>query len=212
MVASKNAPQTIPLARSLTQFVEGKFEILDKINPQQLPCSVVSINNAIVTVKIEVQSSITFPLITVPQAISRYARPPTQVGDKGFLTSADVYLGGMSGLGGGVASYDRTESNLTTLVFVPLSSTDTSKFPTIDPNAYHITGPNGAVIQNDSNTSNITVTPSAITITQGSASITLSGGNVQITGTLIINGKAYLSHEHTGVQSGTSNTGGVINP
>lgn len=210
MSGSFNSPQTTPFARSLTQFTEGKVNVLSQLNGQQLPCSVVAVNNAIVTVKIEAQSNMTFPHITVPQAISRYARPPTQVGDKGYLTAADVYLGGVTGLGGGVATYGKMEANLTTLIFVPLSSTDASKFPVVDPNAYHITGPNGAVIQDDSNASNITVTPSAITITQGSASITLSGGNIQISGTLIINGTPFMAHEHTGVQTGGGHTGGVV--
>ena len=210
MSGSFNSAQTTPFARTLTQFTEGKFKILDDLKGQQLPCSVVAVKNAIVTVKIEVQSKITFPQITVPQAISRYARPPTQVGDKGFLTAADVYLGGVTGLGGGVANYPKEESNLTTLVFVPLSSTDTSKFPVVDPNAYHITGPNGAVIQDDSNASNITLTPTSITLTQGSASVTITGGQILISGTLIINGTPFLAHKHNGVQTGGGNTGGVV--
>jgi hypothetical protein len=210
MSGSFNSAQTTPFARTLTQFTEGKFKILDDLKGQQLPCSVVAVQNAIVTVKVEVQSNITFPQITVPQAISRYARPPTQVGDKGFLTAADVYLGGVTGLGGGVANYAKEESNLTTLVFVPLSSTDTGKFPVIDPNAYHITGPNGAVIQDDSNASNVTLTPTSITLTQGSASVTITGGQILISGTLIINGTPFLAHQHTGVQTGGGNTGGVV--
>lgn len=41
------------------------------------------------------------------------------------------------------------------------------------------------------------------------ASVKLTDNRVDITGTLYINGNAYLAHEHTGVMSGGSNTGGV---
>jgi hypothetical protein len=199
-------PQTVPFARSLPRTVEGIALNLAELPGKSLPCSVVSVNNAMVKVKFEVQG-ITLPQITVPQAISRYARPPTQVGDKGFVVAADVYLGGVSGLGGGTANFTRQEGNLATLVFVPISQTS---FPSINPNAYHITGPGGAIIQDDSGASVITVTPSSIVLTQGSASITLSGGTVAIVGTLTINGHAFASHQHSGVTAGGSNTGGVV--
>jgi len=121
--------------------------------------------------------------------------------------SADVYLGGMTGLGGGVANYSRLDANLSTLVFVPLSNTN---FPAVDANAYNITGPNGAVIKDDKGSSVITLTPDSITLAHGSNSVVISGSGITITGTLTINGKAYLSHEHSGVATGSSNTGGVV--
>ena len=199
--------QKIPFAASMTNFVKGAIDGRSQLNGQQLPCSVVAIDGSMVTVKFELTSNITFPQITVPQAISRYARQPTQVGDKGFLVSADVYLGGMTGLGGGVANYSRLDANLSTLVFVPLSNTN---FPAVDANAYNITGPNGAVIKDDKGSSVITLTPDSITLAHGSNSVVISGSGITITGTLTINGKAYLSHEHSGVATGSSNTGGVV--
>jgi hypothetical protein len=192
--------QTTPLARTLTYFVQS--EIRDKLQQigQSLPVSVVAVDGPFVTVQFEVQSPITFPNITIAQAISRYARPPTQVGDKGFVVAADVYLGGVTGLGGGYANYLREEANLSTLVYVPLSSTS---WPAVDPNAYNITAPNGAVIKDDSGNSVITLTPSSIVLQCGSSSIVIDASGVTIMG------KDFLTHVHSGVEPGPSNTGGV---
>ena len=199
-------PQINPLARSLVNFARGTYASLDELPGRQLPCSVVAVNNGMVTVKFELTSPINFGTMQVPQAISRYARPPTQVGDKGFVVAADVYLGGVTGLGGGTATYGRVESNLTALVFVPVSTTS---YPIVDPNAYWITGPNGAVIQDDSAASVIKITPTGILLTQGSASISITGGQILISGTLIINGNPFTAHAHTGVSTGSGISGGV---
>jgi len=199
--------QTTPLNRTLPRFVQNEITNAAGQNPQSLPVSVVAIEGAFVTVKFELQSTITFPLIKVPQAISRYARPPTQVGDKGFVISCDRYLGGVTGLGSGVANYQQIEPNLSTLVFVPLSNT---AFPSVDANAYNITGPNGAVIKEDGGNSVITLTPNSITLACGSNSIVISSSGISLTGTLNINGSPYLLHEHKNVMTGTNNTGGVV--
>jgi len=199
--------QTTPFVRSLTNYVSGAITNATQQSPQHLPCSVVSVKGSFVTVKIEAISTITFPQITVPQAISRYARPPTQVGDFGFLTSADAALNAVTGIGGGTANYLQAQFNLTNLVFVPLSNTN---FPAVDANAYNITGPNGAVIKDDKGSSVITLTPTGITLAHGNNSVVISDSGITITGTLTINGKAYLSHEHSGVATGSSNTGGVV--
>jgi len=202
-----NNVQTTPFTKSLPQIIQNEIANALQQIPQTLPVSVVSVQGAFVTVKFELKSQITFPLIKVPQAISRYARPPTQIGDKGLVMPADVYLGGVTGLGGGTASYGQREGNLSTLVFVPLSNIS---FPSVDANAYNITGPNGAVIKDDSGNSVITLTPNSITLACGSNSITINSSGISLTGTLNINGAAYLAHEHKNVMTGTNNTGGVV--
>jgi hypothetical protein len=193
--------QKTPLARSLIQLIESQIASATQQNPQSLPCSVVAINGAMVTVKFEITGPISFPQITVPQAISRYARPPTQIGDKGMVIASDLYLGGVTGLGGGTANYLRKESNLSTLVFVPLSNTN---FPKVDQNAYNITAPNGAVIKDDSGNSIITLTPSSITLSCGGHSVVIDSSGVKI------DGRLFLTHTHSGVTAGGSNTGGVV--
>ena len=203
-----NDVQKTPFARSLTSFVDYYTRDFAQLSGKSLPCSVTAVHNAMVTVKFEMQGNgIAFPSITIPQAISRYARPPPQVGDKGFVVAADVYLGGVTGLGGGTATFGQTEANLTTLVYVPLSN---MAWPAVDPNAYNITAPNGAVIKDDGANCVITLTSSTITITQGAGTISLAGGTVSLSGTVVINGRQFLAHEHSGVMSGGGNSGGVV--
>jgi hypothetical protein len=193
--------QTTPLARTLTYFVQSEINNQLQQIGQSLPVSVVEVDGPFVTIKFEVQGPISFPNMKVAQAISRYARPPTQIGDKGFVVAADVYLGGVTGLGGGYANYLRQEANLSTLVYVPLSNTS---WPAVDANAYNITAPNGAVIKDDSGNSIITLTPSSITLQCGSSSIVIDASGVTIMG------KDFLTHVHSGVEPGPSNTGGVV--
>lgn len=44
----------------------------------------------------------------------------------------------------------------------------------------------------------------------GTAGISIAGNTVNIFGTVKINGSAYSSHQHSGVESGSSRTGGVV--
>jgi hypothetical protein len=159
-----NNSQTTPFARGIVNYTRTEIDAQIQQLGQALPVSVVAVNNAMVTVNFELNGPITFPQIEVPQAISRYARPPTQVGDKGFVMSADAYLDGITGLGTGTATYNQPPPNLSALVFFPLANTS---FPTVDANAYNITGPNGCIIKDDSGASVITLTPSSITLSCG---------------------------------------------
>jgi hypothetical protein len=196
-----NNVQTTPLVRSLGSFTRNEIDTQTAQLGQALPVSVVAVKNAMVTVKFEVTGLITFPQITVPQAISRYARPPTQVGDYGIVISADAYLDGVTGLGTGAAAYNETPPNLSALVFIPLATT---AFPAVDASAYNITAPNGCVIKDDSGASIITLTPSSITLAHGANSIVIDASGVKIMG------KDFLTHHHSGVAAGTANTGNVV--
>lgn len=199
-------PLTSTLPGAIKNIVNSALEGL----PKSWPCTVVAVKNNFVTVKFEVINSVTpqtIPQVTIPQAISRYARPPTQVGDKGFAVAADTFLSGVIGLTNGPANISQQPGNLSTLVFVPLSNTG---FSSVDNNAYNITGPNGAVIQDDSGNAKITLTPSQIVLSVGGNNVTINSSGVSITGTLTINGKPFLSHEHSGVTAGSGNTGAVV--
>lgn len=118
--------------------------------PRQIPVSITKIMGELVQVKAEMQGTpykpFNIPQIEYPQLFSAWIREPTQVGDKGYLTNADFYLGGQSGLGGGVANF-RGRANLTNMVFSPLSQKSFPSNPTRDLNSVFINGPNGAIIQ-----------------------------------------------------------------
>lgn len=167
-----NAQKT-PLAVSLDRL--GNVKAADAIGQlgKALPCSVVSVSGSIVTVKFEVQSGYTLPNITCPVFGPQYIRYPLQVGDKGVVFPADAYLGGVSGLGGGVASLT-TPGNLSALVFFPIGNATWSAPD--DPNAVVIYGPTGVIIRMADESVVLDLNPSKVDIT----------GSVRISGNLSV--------------------------
>lgn len=144
-----------------------------------LPCRVVKVSGSIVTVAFEVNAApYTLPNITIPKAESPWIRMPTQVGDKGVTMPADAYLGGVSGLGGGVATLTRP-GNLSALVFVPISNSGSGPD---DPNAAQVCGPNGAIIRTTSGpTSSIVTNDEGTTITFGTTSLVINAAGITMT-------------------------------
>lgn len=157
------------MQKNLGNYVNNKTGAADQQTPKTMPCTVVSVEKSMVTVKFETQGNFTLPQMTIPVAMSDYARIPTQKGDKGYAVPNDFYMGGQSGQGGGTANYIR-RGNLSTLCFHHVSNTD---FSDVDYNAYTIQGPNGVVLQSKDKSTTFTLTP---------------GGNIHIKGNLIIEG------------------------
>ena len=159
------------LANSLGRLANKKARDADWQQPQSLPCSVVSVQGALVTVKFEIQSKFTISHQQIPVASSKYIREPIQVGDKGWAIPANFYLGGVSDQGGGTSDvYPR--GNLTPLVFQPISS---KNFPAVAGNALVLSGPNGVVLQDASGACTLTLTPTGVAIK----------GNLTTTGSII---------------------------
>lgn len=165
-----------------------------------LPCHVVAVSGAIVTVAFDVSPSPwPLPQVKIPKAESPWIRMPTQVGDKGMTVSADAYLGGVSGLGGGTADVSQP-GNFAALLFVPVSNAGS---PPTDQNAAQVQGPNGAIIQTTTGIpSSIVVNQNGITMTYGGKVVTLNASGFTIDGIL------FETHVHGGVQIGASNTTG----
>lgn len=204
MTGANNAQKT-PLARSLNRMALKR--VLDSLQQEgkELPVSIVSLTGWIAKVKFEVQTKdFTLPQITVPIFQSKYDYTPYQPGDLGVVMSIDTYLGGVSGLGGGTSSLAKVP-NLTPLGFVPVGNKNFAA--PIDPQKRIIYGgPNGARMQTADGTLVVEVDGQ-----NGNVNIT-STGKVQITGELWINGKKYLNHEHSGVQTGSGDSGPVVDP
>lgn len=227
----------IPFAASLNSAAMQKAQDAIQLMGKALPASVVSVAGQIVTVKFELNGVFTLPHVTCPIYGAEYARMPTQIGDKGVVIPADFYLGGVSGLGGGVAGFDQ-RANLATLIFFPIGNTG---FAAVDANAVVLYGPNGVVVRDTSSASIMTLTPGNIvfttpgTFTVNAPQIALNGAIVQTGGSAgatvqmqgpltvtndittdatlhattdaVIAGKSFLGHEHGGVMTGSSNTG-----
>lgn len=166
-----------PIQQSLPTAMRGAINDGQQLQCQEWPCTVISVDGAIVTVSFEVSSEFTLPQVTCPIAESRYVRLPVQEGDQGMVMAASTRLGGVTGLGSGLAPL-ATPGNLGGLVFVPLGN---KNWTTIDPNAVVIQAPNGAKILTDDGASEIVIDPSQVTITQGETTVSITGGNVTVT-------------------------------
>lgn len=194
-----NNAQKIPFQSSLNRFGEKKVnDAIQKLG-KALPCSVVSVNGQIVTVKFELDNQpFTLPQITIPVLTFEYIRYPIQVGDKGMTIAADVRLGGISGLGSGSASLVPA-ANLTMLVFVPVANSNWTASP--DPNKIVLYGPNGAILKSTNGSAQVDVDGTDVTIT---------ATNINLNGIVKINGFDYMVHKHGGVQTGGGTSGGVV--
>jgi len=207
--------QKTPYSLSINQFVDGKIDELKQSQGIALPCYVTKVEGQIVTVNFSVSApDFNLPSVQCPIIGAEYIRMPTQIGDKGFCISADARLGGITGLGEGLAPLG-VPSNFGALVFVPIGNLN---WTTVDPNAVTIYGPNGVVLRDTGSQTTFTLTPSGLTINSGGTiklqvggnSITISSSGVDLEGTVTINGRNFLLHEHSGVQPGTGNSGGVV--
>lgn len=183
-----NNAQKTPFAQSINNFTQRKID--DSLNQlgRAWPCSVSKVSGAIVTVVFEVVSpdGVTLPSVTCPIAESTYVRLPVQVGDYGVVIPANTRLGGITGLGAGLA--DLVEpTNLGGLVFVPIGNLNWS---TVDANAVNVNGPNGVVLRDTDNHCTFTLTPSGTTEVIGSTTITVTGSatTINVNGyTIVVN-------------------------
>lgn len=141
-----NAQKT-PLVRSLNKFTEDTFDRLQQMRGKGLPASIEDIDDTgtIVTVKFEVQSDIfTLPTVKCALATNEFERPPVAKGTKGYVVPSELYMGAMTGLGDGVATFDR-QSNLSNLVFHPVGN---KNFGAVyDPLKYVLLGPDGVILR-----------------------------------------------------------------
>lgn len=193
-----NVDHKLFLQKNLNQIAINRIRQEIDSKGKALPCRVVAISGSFVTVAFEVDSGVqTLPQITIPKAEGSWIRSPTQVGDFGLTIPADVSLAGVSGKGG-VANMTR-RANLTALAWVPIAST---AFSTVNTNQAFVSGPQGVQLQTEDGSTSITIAVGTITLKAGGKTVTLNS-----TG-LTIDGIVFDTHHHTGVQTGSGNTGG----
>lgn len=212
--------QKTPLVDGLNRFVSDKIKDVGELTGKSLPASVLAIDpsNTVVTVKFEVQTTLQIPMVQCPIGTSEYLRLPIQKGDKGFVVACDVYMGGMSGIGKGVASLQQ-QSNLATLVWFPVGNLGFDAVE--DPMKIIGYGPNGVVIRDKTKTISLTLDKTGglqvmwngvpwLTFSADGISMQYKGHGIVINaGGTAIDGIQFLPHTHTGVQSGGNNTGPV---
>jgi hypothetical protein len=135
--------QKTPLALALPQVAEARVRAAIALEGKALPAIVTAVRSGypIVTVGFLLTNvSYTLPRVTVPVASPVYIRLPIQVNDLGVVMPIDTYLGGVSGLGGGVADLSQ-RANLSTLAFFPVGNAGWAAAN--DPNALILVGPDG---------------------------------------------------------------------
>jgi hypothetical protein len=114
-----------------------------QLQGKMLPCHVVKIKGAIVTIAFDVKSQYTLPQIDVPVASDSYQRGSIQVNDKGYAVAGDAFIGNNSGLGENTSNLS-PRANLSNLVFHPIGN---SKWDNVDTNQNTHTAPNGVLHQ-----------------------------------------------------------------
>ena len=203
--------QKTPFAVSLIDFVNKKLGDFQQGLGQTLPCHVVKVDGAIVTVNFDVLDTLngtplTLPPVTCPIAESAYVRLPVQVNDTGICVPANARLGGISGLGVGKAPLIQP-SNLGALVFIPIGSKNWAKTDPVDPNALNLNGKNGVVIRDRGNKCVITLTPTGVVTTIGGTTFVINGTEVTAT-----NGAStlHLTDRSIDLTSPVINLNGVI--
>ena len=193
---------------SQQDFVAQKLAQFGQQAGQIWPCHVTAIvAPGIVEIAFDVNSGVlTLPRVQCPVAESRYVLLPVQVGDRGVAIAADVSLSPSTGLGPPGTAPLSNPGNLAALIYLPLGN---KAWTTPDANAVVISAPDGAIIQDDAGTTKITLDGAGNVTVQCPGTVTIQAANIDLVGTLTINGTPFLAHVHTLVQTGTSDSGPV---
>jgi hypothetical protein len=195
--------QKQPLTKSLSAFAYRKA--LDEVTKRgtALPGHVLSVDGPFVTVNFDLEDA-TLPQLTLPLAWPEYDRLPIQPGNKGFAFPIGAYLGGITGQGG-VANLAPLQGNLASLVWFPISNKGWDVPPGADADTRVVYGKTAVLLLDSiAGNSSIKLTSSAITLTCGGHTIVIDSAGVYI------DGRVFLAHEHSNVQTGGSNSGGVV--
>lgn len=215
-----NAQKT-PLSRTLSLFSQKKAEDEIQKRGYALPGHVTAVNGQIVTVSFDV-SGVTLNPVKMPIFGAEYIRLPVQVGDKGVAFPCSAYIGGVSGLGGDGTTADLTtlQGNLSTLVWFPIGNAKWALPSGADANTLALYGFSALLLLDAfSSHGSVKLASNGITLTFGSGSITMSSSSITLafgSHSIVINssgvtidGKVFLTHAHTGVQTGAGTSGPV---
>lgn len=140
--------QKKPFVNTIGAAVQERIADALQKTGQALPCSMVSKVGSIAIIKFEVAGFATLPQVRLPIAGSEYIRLPLQPGCRGVVFPADARLGGVTGLGSGVATLTQP-ANLSALVFFPLGNVG---FSSVDPDTLVMYGEPNVEIRNKSGT------------------------------------------------------------
>jgi hypothetical protein len=215
--------QRFPAIQGLNRLTDNRLSGFHQALQKSHPASVDEVDptGTIVTVKFETVSQWTLPKIKMPVYGPEFCRWPLKKGTKGLVLSADYYMGEMSGLGKGKASY-APPGNLSTGVFFPCGNVNFT--PTDDPEKTLIYGPNGVILRDENSQIIFNLdTKTGLTVTwkgqvlmrvdDSGFHLNFQGMGLDITsaGTLIDNiTHVFPAHTHQNVQPGSGTSGPVV--
>ncbi|MGN5575744.1 hypothetical protein [Enterobacter sp. Lyrl_3] len=172
---------------NMHSFAAQKIADALQVAGKVLPASVVKRAGNMITVSFLLRDiPWTLPQVTIPLFGPEYIRYPMQPGDKGIVIPAHTYLGGVSGLGGGIADLT-PPANLSALSFLPISNTE---WEAVDDQVLTMYGPEGVTLRDAQAKTTFLLTPESITIvtpktfkvTVGGTVLTLTEGQWSLSG------------------------------
>lgn len=189
-----NAQKT-PFARALNRFAQQKALDQIQLTGKALPARVEAVAGSIVTVSFQIQSDYTLPQVTCPLFGPEWIRYPIQIGDQGVVFPADARLGGIDGLGSGLANLS-LPANLSALVFFPVGNA-TWEAPE-DTQKIILYGPNGVILRTKDKTSTFALDPTGIAMNKnltvdGNTSFGGGAKKVVLDGDLVVDGAVVAS-------------------
>lgn len=206
--------QTAKAARTQADAANGLI-------PADAPCHVTAISGQMVTVAFDVTSDIPWPSATIPIVTSECDWLPIAIGTKGIARAAEIDCSFASDMTDVQPTFPGDLCpTLTGLAFEPVASAKAVAPP--DPTQRVIQGAGGVRLQplGAENGPVFNLTQTGITLSIGNASITMADGSITLSvgGSAVaitasgveIMGRDFLTHGHKGVQTGTSNSGGVV--
>lgn len=201
-------------SQNLVGVIDNQISEAQQADGWELPCTVKSISDdgLFVTVDFTIsQGQFPIPTITIPIAESEYVRLPIQIGTVGITKKITADITYISGQQDGVSTLNPSGNLNTALCFVPI--TNKKLFPTTpNKNALWLYGPSGVIIQDTEGNSVVTLSQTQITMQSGTSFITINkDGSIVIKGSSVtIMDKDFITHHHSGVSTGSSNTGNVV--
>jgi len=168
-----------PVYRTLTNGIRGRINDAIQLTGRALPCHVVKVLGALITVQFDISSQYTLPTVTVPLFGPEYIRYPIKTGDRGQVIPCDARIDYSSGQTNAIAGIDAsTTGNLSAVFFMPLGN---KNWVVVDPTQVTVYAPNGVLIRDTGSAAKINLLPGSITISLGSSTWEMTPGGVTVT-------------------------------
>jgi hypothetical protein len=170
-----------PIYRTLTDGIRGRINDAVQLTGKSLPCHVVAVFGALITVQFDISSQYTLPTVTIPLFGPEYIRYPIKAGDRGMVIPCDARLDYTSGQSNAIAGIDaETTGNLSAIFFMPIGN---KNWVAVDPTQVTIYAPNGVLIRDTASAAKVNIKPGSITVTLGSSEWQMTANAVTVTTT-----------------------------